>query len=34
MDPDLHLQRGQQIQVTAPMERLHFFDPQSDATIG
>ena len=34
MDPDLRLQRGQQIQVTAPMERLHFFDPQTDASIG
>ena len=33
MDPDLHLQRGQQIQVTAPPDRLHFFDPQSEAAI-
>jgi multiple sugar transport system ATP-binding protein len=34
MDPDLRLTRGQEIQVTAPMDRLHFFDPQTDAAIG
>jgi multiple sugar transport system ATP-binding protein len=34
MDPDLNIHRGQQIQVAAPMERLHFFDPQTDASIG
>jgi multiple sugar transport system ATP-binding protein len=34
MDPDLRLQRGQQIQVTAPPDRLHFFDPQSEVSIG
>jgi multiple sugar transport system ATP-binding protein len=33
MDPDLKLTRGQQIQVTAPMDRLHFFDPETDAAI-
>jgi multiple sugar transport system ATP-binding protein len=34
MDPDLHLTRGQQIDVTASPDRLHFFDPQTDAAIG
>jgi multiple sugar transport system ATP-binding protein len=33
MDPDLRLNRGQQIQVTAPPDRLHFFDPQSEVSI-
>ena len=34
MDPDLHLQRGQDIEVTAHPDRLHFFDPQSEIAIG
>jgi multiple sugar transport system ATP-binding protein len=34
MDPDLNLTRGQDIQVTAPMDRLHFFDPQTEQAIG
>ena len=34
MDPDLKLQRGQDIQVTAPMDRLHFFDPQTEISLG
>jgi hypothetical protein len=33
MDPDLHLTRGQQIQVTSASERLHFFDPQTEQSI-
>ena len=33
MDPDLRLQRGQQIQVTAPPDRLHFFDPQTEVAV-
>jgi multiple sugar transport system ATP-binding protein len=34
MDPDLRLTRGQQIDVTASPDRLHFFDPQTEAAIG
>jgi multiple sugar transport system ATP-binding protein len=34
MDPDLRLTRGQKIQVTAPMDRLHFFDPQTEVALG
>ena len=33
MDPDLHLSRGQQIQVTSPPDRLHFFDPQTEVAV-
>jgi len=33
MDPDLHLQRGQPIEVTAPPDKLHFFDPKTDASL-
>jgi multiple sugar transport system ATP-binding protein len=33
MDPSLHLQRGQQIEVAAEPERLHFFDPQSEEVV-
>jgi len=33
MDPDLHLVRGQEIDVTASPDRLHFFDPQTDTAI-
>jgi multiple sugar transport system ATP-binding protein len=33
MDPDMHLSRGQQIEVTAPLDKLHFFDPKTEAAI-
>ncbi len=33
MDPDLRLQRGQKIEVTASPEKLHFFDPKTEASI-
>ena len=33
MDPDLKIARGDQIQVAAPPERMHFFDPASDQAI-
>jgi multiple sugar transport system ATP-binding protein len=33
MDPDLHLTRGQQIQVTAPMDKIYFFDPQTEVAL-
>ena len=33
MDPDIKLERGQQIEVAAEPDRLHFFDPQSEQAI-
>jgi len=33
MDPDLHLTRGQQIQVAAPADKIYFFDPRTEAAI-
>ncbi len=33
MDPDLRLERGQQIEVAAEPERLHFFDPKSEEVV-
>ncbi len=33
MDPDIRLERGQQIEVAAEPERLHFFDPQTEQAI-
>jgi multiple sugar transport system ATP-binding protein len=33
MAPDLRLQRGLQIDVTAPSEKLHFFDPETEHAI-
>ncbi|MGH2560454.1 MAG: ABC transporter ATP-binding protein [Thermomicrobiales bacterium] len=33
MDPSVRLQRGQQIEVAAPMDKLHFFDNKSEAVI-
>jgi multiple sugar transport system ATP-binding protein len=33
MDPDVHLTRGQDIQVTAPLDKLHFFDPKTESAI-
>jgi multiple sugar transport system ATP-binding protein len=33
MDPTLKLERGQQIEVIALPEHLHFFDPQTEQTI-
>jgi ABC-type sugar transport system ATPase subunit len=33
MDPDIHLTRGQEIEVTAPLDKLHFFDPKSETAI-
>jgi len=33
MDPDVRIQRGQRIEVTAPPEKLHFFDPQTEVAL-
>ncbi len=33
MDPDMKLERGQQIEVAAEPHRLHFFDPQSSEKV-
>jgi multiple sugar transport system ATP-binding protein len=33
MAPDVKLTRGQQVQVGAPMDKLHFFDIQTEAAI-
>lgn len=33
MAPDMNLTRGQQIEVTAPMDKLHFFDPKTDLAL-
>ncbi len=33
MDPDVKLERGQQIEVAAEPHRLHFFDPQSSEKV-
>jgi len=33
MDPDVRLERGQQIDVALDPEKLHFFDPSNDAVI-
>ena len=33
MDPDIRLQKGEQIQVGSPTDRLHFFDPQTELAI-
>jgi multiple sugar transport system ATP-binding protein len=33
MDPDIRLQKGEQIQVGAASDRLHFFDPATEAAI-
>ena len=33
MAPDLHLRRGDHIEVSALPENLHFFDPQSEAAL-
>jgi multiple sugar transport system ATP-binding protein len=33
MDPDLHLTRGQDIQVAAPMDKIYFFDPKSEVAL-
>jgi hypothetical protein len=33
MDPDVRLQKGEQIQVGAPSEKIYFFDPQTEAAI-
>jgi multiple sugar transport system ATP-binding protein len=33
MDPDIKLERGQQIEVAAERDKLHFFDPATDAAI-
>jgi len=33
MDPDIKLERGQQIEVAAEPERLHFFDPKSEEVV-
>jgi multiple sugar transport system ATP-binding protein len=34
MDPNLRLKRGQEIVVSSPSERMHFFDPQTELSIG
>jgi multiple sugar transport system ATP-binding protein len=33
MSPDVKLQRGQEIEVAAPPDKLYFFDPQTDTVI-
>jgi multiple sugar transport system ATP-binding protein len=33
MPPDIHLERGQNIEVAAESDKLHFFDPQTEAVI-
>ncbi|MFM9106647.1 MAG: ABC transporter ATP-binding protein [Chloroflexota bacterium] len=33
MSPDVKLQRGQEIQVAAEPDKLHFFDPKTEAAI-
>jgi len=33
MPPDIKLERGQNIEVAAESDHLHFFDPESDAAI-
>jgi multiple sugar transport system ATP-binding protein len=33
MPPDIKLERGQQIEVAAAPDNLHFFDPKTDASI-
>jgi multiple sugar transport system ATP-binding protein len=33
MDPETHLQRGQKLEVTAPPDKLHFFDPETEYGI-
>jgi multiple sugar transport system ATP-binding protein len=33
MDPDIKLERGQQIEVAAEPHRLHFFDPQTEEVV-
>jgi multiple sugar transport system ATP-binding protein len=33
MDPETRLERGQQIEVAANPDKLHFFDPQSEAAL-
>lgn len=33
MDPDIKLERGQQIEVAAESDKLHFFDNENDASI-
>ncbi len=33
MPPDIHLERSQNIEVAAESDKLHFFDPQTEAAI-
>lgn len=33
MDPDIRLTRGQKIEVAAPSDKMHFFDPQTEQAI-
>ena len=33
MDPDLRLERGQEIEVAAEPQRLHFFDPKTEEVV-
>jgi multiple sugar transport system ATP-binding protein len=33
MDPDIRLTRGDQIEVAAPSDKMHFFDQKTDAVI-
>jgi len=33
MDPDIKLERGQEIEVAAEPARLHFFDPETEETV-
>jgi ABC-type sugar transport system ATPase subunit len=33
MAPDVHLTRGQEIEVAAPPDKLYFFDPKTEEVI-
>jgi multiple sugar transport system ATP-binding protein len=33
MDPDIRLSRGQKIEVAAPSDKMHFFDPQTEISL-
>ncbi|HET8522398.1 MAG TPA: sn-glycerol-3-phosphate ABC transporter ATP-binding protein UgpC [Thermomicrobiales bacterium] len=33
MDPSVHVTRGEKIEVAAPSDKLHFFDPKTEAVI-
>jgi len=33
LDPHLHIEPGQEITLIASMERMHLFDPETEAAI-